>query len=760
MTPTLTAPNNGTDATQEHPEQLPSEEPESPYGERNEQLPEQLVIALKACIKEFSQQEMYVRRREVMRDRLNRFYERGYQHVYQNNRTGGFSQGAPGGTVSVEGREIQCPNYIDDYNIFQPFERIIEAILTQNPPGIDFRPVNPNLSEDMESAETAEGYRKMFDRANKVKSMQTQIVRMMCLSARTVLWTRTEANAQKFGYEDDGTTPKSMETATVHGTLENRVSILSRSQEDTGYCILFDDPDVKQAKAEYPAFKDKLKPGAAGIGENAYERLARLGALQGTPGQAQIGDAYSHLCTRQHCWLRPSCFEGEYYEEDFTGEDISVREKLLELFPLGVHVVFVGEEYVGSWAESMDDAIVIGFPYEGDGMFRLAIMDPMVVVQDRFNDCMNAAAEVFDMGWPSTWVDAEDTEFDAITSQKADPYAIRQIKGKSGMKAGDRFYREPNPELPGTFLTFMENLQAQLPQFILATPPAVFGAAMADQKTASGYAQARAQAMGQLGLIWGNIQDMMARMYYQAALCAARNPQHSEEIVIPGDGGQNAVIRLDRLTKGKFGAYPDEDSSFPESTSQKRATLGSVLTLAQASPAIGQQLLSSPDNWKTFNTINGFPELVIPEAESRDKQQFEIEELLKGAPIPNPQALMVAQQQHAAAAMQARATGGVPPPFDAQQVEEDTSDPSVPVEELDYHQWEFEKCKEWLSSGARRRQDAEGNQTGVSNVKLHAMQHQKFMQLMAPPPQAPVVAPGMRPPPPPPQPVAPSFGTM
>ena len=738
MTPTLDAPNDGVDAVQEHPEQLADDEPQSPYGERNEELPIQLVTALKSVIKDIAQQELYVRRREVMRDRRNRFYERGYQHVYES-KSGNFTQGSPGQWCNVDGRDIQCPNYIDDYNIFQPYERVIQAILTQNPPGIDFRPINPNLIEDSEAAETADGYRQMFDRSNKTKSIQTQIVRMMCLSGRTVLWTRSESNAQKFGYNEDGSA-KTMETATVYGTLESRVPILSKSQEDSLYCILYDDPDVKQAKAEYPKFKDKIKANTPGLSENAYERTARMGVLQGTKTAAMIGDSFTHLTTREHCWLRPALFEGDIFDEPFeeadeVGEDgtpVSVKDKLCELFPIGTHAVFVSGEYVGSWAESMDDAIVIGFPYEGDGMFRMAIMDPMVVVQDRFNDNMNAAAEVWDMGWPSTWVNAEDQEFDAISEQRADPYAIRQKKVTSGRKTEDDFFREPNPELPATFMQFVELLEGPLAQFMLAAPPALFGAAMEDQKTASGYAQARAQAMGQQGLNWAAIQDMMARMYYQAALCASRNPDHSEEIVIPTAGGTSTTLRLARLTKGKFGAYPDEDSSFPESTSQKRGTLERIWQMASTDPVVGQQITQSPDNWKTYAEISGFPELVIPEALSRDKQQFEIEELLLGAPIPpDPQAIQQAQIAHATAATQAQLAGQPIPPFDLQALIQQLTEPSIPVQELDYHPWEFEKCKEWLSSEDRRRQDADGNQQGVQNVILHAMQHKKFMDQAA-----------------------------
>lgn len=739
MTPTPAPPNEGEIATQDHPAGELDEQP-SPYGERNEKLPEQLVNALKDLVKQFQQQDQYIRRREVLADRMKRFYERGFQHVYCNQRTGLFIQATAGATVQSNGEDIQCPNYIYDVNIFQPYLRVLESILTQNPPGIDFRAINPNESDDIEAAETAEGYRKMFDRSNDVKELQTQIVRMMGLSGRTVIWTRTEANAQKFGLNDEGK-PKQNEVSTVHGTLECKLPILAKSLEDSLYCFIFDDIDVKQAKTQHPEFADKIKANTSGIGESNYERSARLGVLQGTRDQAQMGDAFSHLVTEMNCWMRPASFTDEAFEDAFEevepGEDggvMTVKEKLLQLFPSGVHVVFNGDTYVGSWDESIDDHLVVGFPYVGDGMFRMALMDPMVVVQDRFNDAMNAAFEVWDFGWPSTWVAADDTEYDAIGDQQAAPYAFRQFKelARDG-KLSDRIYREPNPELPATFMAFIELLEGPLAQFMIAAPPALFGAAMEDQKTASGYAQARSQAMGQQGLTWASIQKMMARMYYQAALCASSNPDHSEEIIVPGDGGSNTAVRLERLTKGKFGCYPDEDSSFPESTSAKRVTLNGILTMAIQDPILGQQIMSSPDNWALFSTVMGFPELIIPEAVSRDKQVFEIEELLKGAPIPaSPKEMQSAQVQHAAASIVAQRSGQPePPPIDPMSLLK----PSIMPDELDFHEWEFEKCKEWLSSEDRRRQEStinpetgENNASGVLNVKLHALAHQAMMQ--------------------------------
>src|SRR5476651_1788143 len=125
-----------------------TEEPQIPdYGPDNAELPEQLVEAIRATIVDFNSQEKYSRRREVLNDRKLRFYERGFQHISFNNSTGAFTLATPGAMITNQaGQSVQCPSYIDDYDIFFPFLRILMAILTQNPPGINFLPEDPSIS--------------------------------------------------------------------------------------------------------------------------------------------------------------------------------------------------------------------------------------------------------------------------------------------------------------------------------------------------------------------------------------------------------------------------------------------------------------------------------------------------------------------------------------------------------------------------------------------------------------------------------------
>lgn len=700
------------------------------YGERYERLPNQLINEIRETTKKLAAQDRFMRRIEVIRDRRWRFYEKGIQHVFETN-GGGFIQATPGALLPTSQGSIQCGEFVDDYDIFGPYARIIQSVLTQNSPGIAFQPNSSDRAEDKAAAEAAEGYWEMFQKSNDIKDLQCAIVRMFELSGRCCSWTRTQADAQKFGFNPDGT-PKKMEVTTIYGTLEHKTSILAKDLSGALFNILYEDPNVLEAKADHPeagwdgkTFASKISANQKGLGEDEYERQARIGVLQGTRILTQVGESIGHLATTANVWLRPAAFadaKQDMFTEPGEGDTggCTIGEKIKQLFPEGVHAVFVGDIYCGSWNEATEDALEVEFPYKGDGMFRRAIMDPLGVVQDAVNDDLNAFREVANYGWPSTWINADQEQFKAITKEVSAPYAFRQFELRQDAKLSDNVYREPDPVVPPTLFELMNFLQGPFAQFLLACPPSLWGEAMQDQKTASGYHLAASQAMGQMGLWFGRIQRMFSRIAYQAALCAAKNPDHAQQIAIPGDGG-TTQIQLSAITKERFRAYPDEDSSFPESTMQKRATLDGILEFATQAPEVGMALLSDPNNWRTILTLKGFPELKIPQAEAAAAAQFKIEQLLQQSPMRSPMAI------------QAAATQGIDP----MQLPPDQ--PSMQPGPLDYHQWEFEYFQRWLNSQACRDQQAQGNTQGAQNVLMYAL---ALQQMTAPPPMLPPTAPG------------------
>lgn len=727
------------------PPETPAETPDNPqvipdYGHNNRDLPQQIVDLFKSTISEYQGQEKFARRREIRADRKLRFYEAGQQHLQYWGSSGGFSLLSAGGAVyNNSGGSINCPAYMDSYNIFLRFFLIVQAVLTQQVPSVRWMPSDPDQPDDIDKTKEGENYSKLWDRHNDPKDIQGQVVRMLGMSGRTVAWTRSETDAQKFGLDEDGN-PRSFERTSIYGTLETRCPIACKElNEKTGFFIIYEDSDIDFLRDRYDWIADKIKAGQAALGENDYERYARLGVLCGARGSFQVGDSLSHLGTEGHYFLRPFTYSGKKWEVAVDGAEgetaETAKELALRLFPEGVRCVFVGDTFAEAHAESMDDHLAVIWPYQGDSMFRQGFMEVMAIVSDNFNDLANWVREKVDTGAGETYAAGDEDEIDAITNRRAAPNAIVPAKGLKtpNEPLANAFYKTPDPAIPASLFQLLELMRGELPEFLLAALPSIQGADDTGNKTASGYAMASANAKGQLGILWARMQRMWARIRYQAALCAA-NSEQSGVVKSPAakDGDDAVAVNYDALKKGNFGCYPDEDSGFPETTSQKRMILKDWVQLAGQSPVMAE-LLDNPDNIEQMKELNGFSELVFIAAEARTKQMFEIKQMLSEAPIPADPELVAHMQEHHAAASIA---GPGMPPFAPPQ-----PTPSVPIQELDFHQYEFQKCQEWLSSKARRDEEKKGNQQGIQNIILHALAHQQKLQA--------AMAAAMPPPPPP-----------
>jgi hypothetical protein len=159
-------------------------------------------------------------------------------------------------------------------------------------------------------------------------------------------------------------------------------------------------------------------------------------------------------------------------------------------------------------------------------------------------------------------------------------------------------------------------------------------------------------------------------------------------------------------------------------------------------PELAVQLFN-PENLQLMLRTYGLSELVIPEAQSGQKQMEEIEELLGGVPVePIPEEIQQAQAQYDMQLQVSQQSGlPAPPPFDPQSLVRS----SVPVKPWDHDEWEAQKCQDWLNSDACRIESQIGrpdpltrelvpNVRGVQNVELHRQEHLKAAALKNPPP--------------------------
>ena len=736
---------DGEFADEAAPDSVPQKNDPPTYGKNNRKLPKSLIAALDNIIKKFQDQEQYDRRIEELMDRILRFYDDGVQHVYPNWGAGVYQVGTAGGYVDLgNGNSLQCPEFMGAYNIFRARRRSLDAVLTQNPPGIDFVADRPEQSEDIEAAETAEGFWRLFDEANannssSVKNLQQEIARMMELSGRVVVWTRTVASKSLYGENDQGEA-RSMEASKVYGTMESKVSIVCRSFQEAPFCFLFDDKNALILKAENSWIRDEITPGEPALGESDQSRFVRIGSRQAKKGYFLTGLAINGLTTEMNCFFRPAAYEDKAFDDKFVeaeesdqtedGKQMTLREKMQQVFPEGCHAKYIGKVYSESWNESPDDALDIGFPCKRDGMSGGALMEPMKVIQDAFNDYMNAKRENYETGWSVTYFKGSSEVYESISEQRSSPnnYVLLKEMPPDQKIDGEIIHREDPAEPPGGFDDAIEELRGVISQDITGALPALQGTSN-KETTASQQAMDRTQAMGMLGPAWANIQAIFAGIAVKVARLGSKNKDHPSEIVVVGGDGKNMTIKLEKLQKGKFHSKVS-DSNFPETTAAVRANLMDFIKMASQSP-LGQVLFQSPDNWEHFMEVQGDPDLVFIPAIAYRKQTREIEILLREPPnIPTPEDIAAYTVQHAQQAIQAESQGLPAPPFQPPQPQ-----PSLMPEADDYHEYESAKCQEelsgeqvWLMQNVGTPESIEQAKLGVQNLRLHKGVHDQFLQ--------------------------------
>jgi hypothetical protein len=513
--------------------------------------------------------------------------------------------------------------------------------------------------------------------------------------------------------------PNGQEVITIVGGLELKTPPWANEMHE--YPYLQWNLEVHQARlrAAYPHAADKIGSPVA-PGAQQYERLARLSQSQGGP-LTEGGDFNINLITFQRTWLRPWAF--------FALEDKSLRDELLQMFPDGAYVAFAGDAYCESRNENMDDHWRVLHALPGDGSSgRPALGDALISVQERFNTLSNLQMETYEYGIPPIYADSEVLDFDSLQNQTAEPGSHYPARAKPGQSLAAGFFQPEPAEVPGDLAEHAANLMGPIAQFLTGAFPALFGGAMSNNDTASGYAMARDQAMGRIGLVWRRMKFFHADIMLLAVDCFRRNRPNDVEVTLLGAGAafESQWIRLADL-KGNLFSYPETDEQYPTLWSQQRAVL--MQLIANPDPQI-QAVLAHPENMALVKRLIGLEEFVIPDEESRTKQYREIAQLVAELPLVKRQDV----------------TSAVNPAFKeaaASGVDAEIILPSImPDEFADNHGVELEICMRWFSSDAGQVAKVEAP-LGYANVRAHALFHRDYLlkQQAATAPQPPPTAP-------------------
>ena len=662
---------------------------------------------------------MYARRQEVMESRKQRFYDRGIQYIFWDYGAWGFAPltAGPGSSPGGNG------SYQDVYNIFHPFVRATIAAGTANSPGVHIE-ARSNKTADTIGAESADMYREFVEQANDIKRVQTEIWRFFCTDGTAITEVVKAKPDVKYGVDEDGN-PLDAEIIEVGGTLEWKRPITQNDMANWPYAINSREFEIEKLQADWPNAvgqdgESLIKDSGDSMGESSYERMARIGVLQGTKLLTASGETWSNLVTRHRAYFRPEFFKA-------AAKD--VRDELEETFPQGCLLIVCGDAYCASYDVSMDARISVAHSTPGDGQARSSLMRDMVGPQDTFNDCWNQQKEIFDYCIPDVYMDGATIDALAREERRAEPGAEIPVVLGPGETIQSKVMFGQNVEVPQTLINALQTIQGPLGQFITGMYSVALGAGDEHQETAKGLTILKDSAQGQIGVAYGGAQELLAGSIEQAIRLGASTRDDTQKIPLQSkDSIASRLIEVANIQKGNW--YAEKDSSYPDTKGQKRAIFTSLMQIADKNPAIGA-MLALPENQEIFKEFIGIEGFEVPGAAADLQQRREIEELLKSGPsMPAPQEVEQAVMGMAQKAAQGMQQGQpAPPPPDLNAVEQSLAKPTVPIDPVwDFHQQHIQTIQDWLASQDRFDEEAKGNFPGIENVKLHGMQHKQALQ--------------------------------
>lgn len=702
------------------------------YGPNYEQLKQKrpdLVAALQQLILEYKLEGIYAHRQRIRRTKYARLFWEEIQYAYWNEQRGDFDFGGAGGGVAanwdMDTEGETGPRFEFTTNFYQAYGLSFCALCSQDVPSLSIYPKSRDVHEDITAAKVGYDVADVIESNNDPHDGLATISRYLWTDGVCFQYWRYVQDGERFGYkqmpkmglravdgmmvpDDQGTEkiPLGQEVVDYLGALEVSCPIYADSIDDYPWLQWNSEPHAAKLKELYPHAAKGIKTEAGVSADQIYERLARLGVKQNLRVTFP-GDALENLPTFSRTWMRKWAFN--------RLEDEKLVNDLKTLYPDGCYVAFAGFEYCESRNESIGDHWKVLHALPGDGQARPAVGGTLISPQERYNVLSNLQTETYEYGVPPIYADPGTLDFDALSDQVAEPAAHFPAKNKPGMALADSFFQPDPAKEPATLAQTMQELMGPVAQFLCGLFPAVFGGEMGDVKTAAGYAMARDQAMGRIGLIWRRMKTFYADGIGLGLRLFQRFRPEDVEVPFAGENDEEKAkwIRLADF-RGNVMVKCESDEALPRLNTQQRAVLERLLEMGAAMPPAIAKALEDPKNLGWIKTVMGLAEMEVPGEDSTVKQMREIQMLLDSKPVqfpPQPTPQMNPQTGQTVFVL-------VPPP----------PQPSVGVNDLlDDHEVEFQTVFDWANSD-QGQQAARENPAGFQNVYLHAQMHVQAIQ--------------------------------
>lgn len=484
--------------------------------------------------------------------------------------------------------------------------------------------------------------------------------------------------------------PKSRQIIEIFGPMNIKIPSLAAKEEDIIWLIKEEEKHIALARSMFSEHRDKIDPHSNS--DLDVDRQARA-------SYEISDDTLMNYATIRWCWLKPAAFE--------ILENVEDIKKLRDKYPSGVKAIFSSEVFLEAEEESLDEHWTVSI----NPLYPVIQSDPLgkalIGLHESANDLFQLEIDTVRYSIPETFADPQYLDFNARSQSRALPGALSPMKRPPGGSLEDNLASTKTATIPKE----VENLDLKIEkllQFISGVLPSVFGGPATGSKTLGEYQESKNQALQRLSIIWKVVSVMYARVMAKATKAYVANLLEDEKFIQEKGTGNflNVWIRKADF-EGRIGEVR------PELSEQFPTTWGQVSSKVMELLGMNNQIITSwllhPENVELIYKVLGIDDLYVPGEDQRNKQLYEISQLILAEPIvvtdPNT---------------------GEP------VIDPNTGQPamqsSVPIEPIDDHQIHMVVDAAYLNSpmGIDLKQT---NPAAYQNVTLHYQEHQQaFMQ--------------------------------
>lgn len=498
--------------------------------------------------------------------------------------------------------------------------------------------------------------------------------------------------------------PKTRVCLEVYGGLYVKIANYAKTAAQTPYLIFSKEEHYVTAMEEFEHLLEKntslkkFQEGASGA-RDEYSQWGRLNTVY-------LGEDPNYVVTIRKCWLRPSAFN--------VLKDIEQIKQLKKLYPRGVKVCLVNDEFGSAEPEALDDYWSISVNPQEDYLVHDPAGIPLISTQEITNDLISLILQTIEHGIGQTFADPGVLNFKAYRETEAVPGGTYEATPKSGKSVADGFYQMKTATLSAEVMPFFEVVQG-LGQLVSGALPSLFGGQLDGSNTASEYSMSQAQARQRIQNIYKIFTYWWKEVKGKAIPIFINNMKVDETDVQRQPDGSflNTFIRMSEL-EGKIGKIELEAAdNLPLTWTQTRDV---IMKMIEAQNPVFLEMMAAPENIPVLRDAIGLTDFYIPGEDDRDKQNDEIQQLLASEPIQNP---MMGQMGPDGQPIQ---------PAEGEEAEMSPADsapfmPSVEIDPtFDNHKIQFEVVRQWATSEAGRLAKIE-NEPGYQNVLLHGQMH-------------------------------------